>query len=250
MGSLVRHARFFDSVVESGIDLDTESVTQTRMDRKRDVTELWVLTRDRDGLFADLTLAISASGASVSGARLNTSRDGLVMNVFYLHSSEGMAFGRNANHQLEVLRKQSLKAAQGDISGLSVPGVIRSRRAGAIPMRPRTHFIDTKSGEQTIVEIQGRDRPGLLHALASLFHETSLDVQSAHIEVVGTMAIDAFYVSGKLTEPQRKSLRKAMLKILRDPHAPPKEKVKDKIKVKKEKKPKASKPKKKLKKTP
>ena len=52
MENLVRHARFFDLALESGEDVSV----QTRVDKPRDVTELWVLTRDRVGLFADLTM--------------------------------------------------------------------------------------------------------------------------------------------------------------------------------------------------
>ena len=46
----------------------------------------------------------------------------------------------------------------------------------------------------TILEIEGRDRPGLLSDIASIFRDNELEVLSAHIEVVGTRAIDAFYL--------------------------------------------------------
>ena len=61
MADLVRHARFFDQTLEAGHD----TAVQTRRDRTHDITELWVLTRDRAELFADVTRAISACGASI-----------------------------------------------------------------------------------------------------------------------------------------------------------------------------------------
>ncbi len=190
MADLVRHARFFDQVTQDGA---THAI-QTRLTRNRDITELWVLTRNRAGLFADLTKAISSCGASITGAQLNTSDFGLVMNVFYLQNTEGLAFGRQNNHALELLRKRAQRAAEGDIDHLTIPKARESRRAGAIPVKPYVRFPKNKSLETTILEIQGRDRPGLLHDIATILSEANVEVLSAHIEVVGTTAIDSFYL--------------------------------------------------------
>ena len=217
MTDFVRHARFFNSVVDSKLDIATESITQTRVDKTRNVTELWVLTQDRSSLFADLTLAICASGAVVAGARLNTGVNGLVFNVFYLHGSDGDAFGADAEHQRDNLRRLSYRAASGDIDAMCVPAPIRSRRAGAIPVRPRAKIIETATEDLAILEIQGRDRPGILHTIAGMLQRAGLDVQSAHIEVVGATAIDTFYMRGALPPKARKALKADLLDLLRDP---------------------------------
>ncbi len=190
MTDLVRHARFFASTLEAGLDV----AVHTRLDKKRDITELWVLARDRLGLFADLALIISATSAQIMGARLHTGTNGRVMNVFYLQNSEGLAFGRMNAHILGVLRSRALGVISGkspDVS-LGVPSL--SRRAAAIPVSPRASILDYASGSASIIEIEGRDRPGLLYHLADFLRGEDLDVLSAHIEVVGTRAIDAFYV--------------------------------------------------------
>ena len=214
MADLIRHARFFDQVAEDGV----ETAVQTRLTRKRDVTELWVLTHNRSGLFANLTKAISSCGASIVGAFLNTSDSGRVMNVFYLQNTEGLAFGRQSNHALELLRKRAQLAADGNIENLSIQKARKSRRAGAIPVKPRIRFPKNKSEGTTILEIQGRDRPGLLHDIAMILSEAEVEILSAHIEVVGTTAIDSFYlcIPGKESElPERtKKTLKNHLKAL------------------------------------
>jgi len=220
MAKLVMHARFFDTLLKSGHDVEQDSATKTRVNPRRNVTELWVLTRNRSGLFRDLTLAISASGAVIAGARLNTGETGLVMNVFYLLGGDGEPFAANSGHALENLRRLALQAARGTVDQLNVPNRPRSRRAGAIPVRSRVRFPKTKNPGLHIIEVQGRDRPGLLTELAAFLAEADLDVASAHAEVVGTLAVDAFYVRcAELTDSKQKSLRKGLLSILRDPDA-------------------------------
>jgi [protein-PII] uridylyltransferase len=177
------------------------------------------MTRDRSGLFADLTRAVSACGASIIGARVHTGVNGRVMNVFYLQNPDGHAFGRQSDHALETLRRRTRKAAEGEIDALKIPKPIKSRRATAIPVRAKVQYSDAASGDITIIEMEARDRPGLLCHLAEVLRDEDIDVLSAHIEVVGEKAIDVFYVrcrgtDGNLPEKRRKGLRKTLLSVL------------------------------------
>ena len=215
MTSLMRHARFFDQLIEAG----HRTAVQTRRNRSHDITELWVVTQDRSHLFADVTRAISSCGASITGARLHTGEDGQVMNVFYLQNPDGHAFGRKSDHALETLRLRARKAAEGDTEHMKIPTVIKSRRAGAIPIKPKVKFLDNASGDSIIIEMEARDRPGLLCHLAEALRDAEIDVLSAHIEVVGAKAVDVFYVrkrgeGGVISESQRKTLKAKLLDVL------------------------------------
>ena len=215
MAGLLRHARFFDSVMQSGERI----AVQSRLDTNRNVTELWILTQDRVRLFADVTKAISSCGASISGAHLHTAETGRVMNVFYLHAGDGGAYGADSPHLIETLRARTLAAAHGKSEDLTIPKALKSSRSNAIPVKPKVKFLDTASGGQTIIEIKGRDKPGLLYGLAQFMSAEELDVFSAHIEVVGAEAVDAFYVrsrtgDGSLSEARRKALKTGFLEIL------------------------------------
>lgn len=218
MTDLVRHARFYDDV----IPLDDDTAVQTRRDKPRDITELWVITQDRAGLFSDLTLAIAASGATISGARLHTGKNGRVMNVFYLQNPEGFAFGRESDHALKTLRRRAYRAAKGDCEHLNIPVALGSKRAGAIPVRTKVRFLDSASGDAIIIEFEARDRPGLLHGVADILRLADLDVLSAHIENVGEKAIDAIYVrchrgDDPLSPSRRKTIKTKLMTVLRPP---------------------------------
>ena len=85
--------------------------------------------------------------------------------------------------------------------------------------RAKVKYLDSASGDATIIEMEGRDRPGLLCHLAEALRDEDIDVLSAHIEVVGEKAVDTFYVrsrgsDGNLSEKRRKVLRKILLDVL------------------------------------
>lgn len=214
----VRHARFIDSVLED----DQAHAVNTRRDKPRDVTELWVISQDRKGLFSDLSGAIAASGASVSGAQLHTTESGFVFDIFYLQNADGLAFGRASNHSLEVLRHKTLAAARGD--GVAAPQRMppKSSRARAIPITPAVRFVDRDAEDRVVIEIEGRDRPGLLHGLSTVLTDHDLTIYSAHIEAVGAMAIDSFYVkyipgTDEWRVAKRAQIKADLLAVLRDP---------------------------------
>jgi len=99
-----------------------------------------------------------------------------------------------------------------------MPPVMKSRRAGAIPVTAKVRFPKTETADTCIIEVQGRDRQGLLSELSAFLTETGLDISTAHIEVVGAMAVDVFYVRcSVLNEKLKKHLRAGLLNILRDP---------------------------------
>ena len=220
MAKMVMHAKFFEKLLKAGHDPLTDTATKTRVNPRRNVTELWVLTRNRTGLFRDLCLAMTASGASITGARLNTGETGLVMDVFYLLGPDGEAFGAQSPHLLEALRATARHAARGQTERLIIPKGLKSRRAGAIPVRPKVRFPSTEAEDTCIIEVQGRDRIGLLNELSAYLTKAGFDISTAHIEVVGAMAVDVFYVRcAVLSEKDKKRLRAGLLNILRDPVA-------------------------------
>ncbi len=69
------------------------------------------------------------------------------------------------------------------------------------------------SEDATVVEASGRDRPGLLAALARTLADAGLSIQSAHIDNYGERAVDAFYVldQGKKLEGRKAATLKGQL---------------------------------------
>jgi [protein-PII] uridylyltransferase len=52
-----------------------------------------------------------------------------------------------------------------------------------------------------VIEATGRDRPGLLHALAKTLSDIGLSLEAARIDGYGERAVDTFYVTDKGGKP-------------------------------------------------
>jgi [protein-PII] uridylyltransferase len=67
----------------------------------------------------------------------------------------------------------------------------------------------------TVVEVNARDREGLLARLALAIHGQGLQVRSAHIATYGERAVDVFYLTRadgrKLDGAEIEALRSALL---------------------------------------
>jgi [protein-PII] uridylyltransferase len=186
---------------------------EARIRVERNAAEFVVAAPDREGLFADLAQAIASLGGNVVGARIFTSSRGEALDTFYVQDVAGQPFG--AEHPRLVARLvEALEAA-----ALGRPPALEAKRpdlgrAAAFSIAPAVTIDNEASTGATVIEASGRDRPGLLAALARILAEAELSIQSAHVDNYGERAVDAFYVvtrQGKLTEPQRAAAVRARL---------------------------------------
>ena len=59
-------------------------------------------------------------------------------------------------------------------------------------------LVDNRASSQhTVVEINGRDRPGLLYDIGSALSQLGLSIVTAHISTYGAQAVDVFYVKDR-----------------------------------------------------
>lgn len=177
--------------------------------------EVVIAAKDRRGLFADLALAISSLGGNVVGARVFTSRQGQALDVFYVQDVTGAPFGCENPRALRRLADALEAAGKGDALAVEPRRGSEQTRAAAFAIAPSVTIDNDASNDATVVEASGRDRPGLLHALAKTLADSALSIQSAHIDGYGERAVDAFYVQttegGKVTDTRKLNALKADL---------------------------------------
>ncbi len=200
------------------------AAAEARIDRAVNAAEVVVAAKDRPGLFADLALAINSLGANVVGARVFTSRSGQALDAFYVQDVTGEPFGCDNPRLLQRLGQVLEAAARGETSKLEARRPYELGRAAAFSIAPSVAVDNDSSEHSTVVEASGRDRPGVMEALARVLAKAGLSIQSAHIDNYGERAVDAFYVQtlsgGKLTDAKRIAALKASLLAAMDTPEP------------------------------
>lgn len=188
---------------------------RTRVLEARAVTEVTVYAADHPGLFSRIAGALAVAGASIVDARIHTLTNGMALDTFWVQDVTGAAF--DAPHRLarlSVLIEQSLSGR------LRLAEEIRKvrrepARLRAVTVPPRAVFDNHASNTHTVIEVNGRDRPGLLHDVTAAISAEGLQIASAHITTYGVRAVDVFYVKdvfGLKVENERRlaSLRRAL----------------------------------------
>jgi len=212
-----RHARLIrDSEHrKSPLTVDTQPLPA------RAVTEVTVYCADHAGLFSKISGALAVAGASIVDARIHTMNNGMALDTFWIQDTAGGTFeSPHRLARLSVLIEQALSGRLKLSTEIRrVSKVLLGRRMQAIHVPPRVVIDNRASNTHTVLEVNGRDRPGLLHDVTAAISEQGLQIASAHVTTYGVRAVDVFYVKdifGLKIENERKlgQIKEALLKAL------------------------------------
>ena len=194
----------------------------------RAVTEVTVYCADHAGLFSKISGALAVAGASIVDARIHTLTNGMALDTFWIQDAAGGTF--DASHRLARLAVLIEQALSGRIRLTTeirkLSKVLLGQRMRAIHVPPRVVIDNHASHTHTVLEVNGRDRPGLLHDVTAAISNQGLQIASAHVTTYGVRAVDVFYVKdvfGLKVENERKlsALRDALLDALGNPDEVP-----------------------------
>jgi [protein-PII] uridylyltransferase len=163
-------------------------------DQYRAVTEVSLFTSDHPGLFARVAGAFALAGASIVDAKIHTTMDGRALDTFWVQSTDGTAF--EGAEKLSRLEGNLIQALRGEVLPRDVLAtrLKRAKREAAFRVEPLVFIDNNASNTWTVIEVNGRDRPGLLHDLTRALFSLNLTIGSAHITTYGERAVDVFYV--------------------------------------------------------
>jgi [protein-PII] uridylyltransferase len=162
-------------------------------DEDRDATRVCFALADHPGIFSRLAGALALVGANVVDARTYTSSDGYATAVFWVQDGEE---GPYEAHRLPRLRQMIEKTLHGEV----VPSTRLDdrdklkKREKAFNVPTSITFDNEGSDIYTIIEVDTRDRPGLLYDLTRTMAEANVYIASAVIATYGEQVVDAFYV--------------------------------------------------------
>ena len=204
-------------------DVNAKSIGINIMpDQARNATEIAVLVTDHAGVLARLAGGVAASGANIVDARVISRKDGLALDVLWVQDATRQAI--TDSDALARLHTNIEKAMRGT---LDIDTAMRARlRATPARMRriaaPSRVLINNQiSPTHTVIEINGKDAPGLLYRLTRALAEMGVQIQMASVSTYGNRVVDVFYVKDsfglKLEAKARiKALEAVLLKIVTD----------------------------------
>ena len=198
---------------------DKKLATHVKTDSFTAVTELTVYAPNHARLLALFAGACAAAGANIAGAHITTTRDGFALDTFLLNRE----FPSDDD---EIRRANRI----GDTIDRLLDGkerlaaLLQKKRSGVrgvetFTVEPEVVINNALSERLTVIEVAGRDRPGLLYDLTSSLSDLSLDITSAHITTFGEKAVDVFYVTdltGKkiVSETRQVTIRERLTTVL------------------------------------
>ena len=203
-------------------DSDEALIVDWEVRADRDVTEVTLVLPDHPGIFARVSGALSLAGANIVDAKGFTTTDGYAIEVFSIQNSERRAFTDKS--RLKKLPKRIERTLKGSVQlpeEFDAKGRV-PKRVRPFTVEPRVLVLNTASDSYTVVEVNGRDRLGLLYDLGRALYSLNLTIGSAHISTFGERVIDVFYVKDlfghKITQADRiEALQAKLTEVLRGP---------------------------------
>lgn len=149
-------------------------------------------------LFTVLAGVVARLGANIVSARFralqNDEAPGATLVQLRIQNAHGENFADDAKRLIPLPKRimEALEDPDNLARGLAERRVVT--RAREVPVRSGVFIDNNVSASASVVEVNARDRVGLLHDILQAFDACQLSVLTAHIATYGQMAVDVFYV--------------------------------------------------------
>jgi len=220
--TLARHARLMREAEQRAQPLWVE----TRVDPKISVTEVTLYAADHPGLFSRMAGALALAGANIVDAKILTLANGMALDTFWVQDPEGGAFARPEKLARLAVLFEHVLTGERKLEAELAAGKPYPPRTRAFSVPPRVLIDNRASASHTVIEVNGRDRPGLLFEVTRALTQLNLQIFSAKISTYGEKVVDVFYVKdlfGHKVEHEKKleEIRQRLIEVLAEPGGEP-----------------------------
>ncbi len=206
-----------------------EIATDTKLKSERDATRICFAMADHPGSFARIAGALALAAANVVDAKSYVSSDGYTTAVFWVQDYSGKPYGKSRIRRMMQTLHKTMKGELHTAKALEgrekqVAATLAAKRVRSFVVPTEITFDNEGSELYTIIEVDTRDRPGLMFDISYTLFRSNVTIVSAVIATYGVQAVDVFYVKDiaglKLHSDSRQStLRKKLLKRIETSNA-------------------------------
>ncbi|MBI4460801.1 MAG: HD domain-containing protein, partial [Acidobacteria bacterium] len=155
---------------------------------------------DTRGLFARVAGALAALEVNILGARLDTRKDGMAVDVLWISTPQGNVISDSS--RLRRIGTTVEGVLKGTLPFEELVSRIRSQPLGPVTKPPQLSLNNDVSDTCTVLEVLAEDRLGLAFSIARTLNALGLNIVFAKLATEKTMAFDVFY----LTDPEGKKI--------------------------------------------
>jgi [protein-PII] uridylyltransferase len=180
-----------------------------RTHNEQQTLEIFVVTKDRPGIFAAITSALEQCQLNVLDAKINVTSESDALNTFIVNGDT-----MESREIINALQKQL--ANTGDIKAYCP--VITPRTMKLFKTQPNIEFETNPQQNHTVMSLYTHDRPGLVSAVAQVFLACEIQLINAKINTLGDQVEDVFFITTQddvaLSEEEEDELKSRLVESL------------------------------------
>jgi [protein-PII] uridylyltransferase len=187
---------------------------------QRGSAEVFVYTKDEEGIFSICTATLDQLGLTILDARIMTTLNNYVFNSFQVleQSGEPITEEFRETHICNVLRANLQHGTVKEHKNIHRQAKLRQAQHFPIPTEIEFHD-DPLNSRQTIMELITTDHAGLLSKVGHAFIDQGIHLHNAKITTIGSRVEDMFYITDQQLQAitdknKQQQIRAAILKVL------------------------------------
>ena len=188
----MQHAKIIQKAKRKNISVHIES----RLNETFDYSEITVYAPDHPGIFSEIAGVMALSNVTVMDAKIATMANGMVLDSFAFIDTASQAV--TSPDKIQKIADRIEKTLAGklniELELKAAPLKNLKKSVEAFTVASRVIVNNNASSSDTVIEVNGRDRVGLLYDLTATLTRLGLKISSAHITTFGEEVVDTFYI--------------------------------------------------------
>ena len=164
---------------------DVGTLIKTRNYDDDGTIEIFILTKDKRGIFSAIAVALDHLQLNILDAKINTASNGDLLNTFIVNGPD--------RDTKEIVNEISNNLT--DLNKIDVSAVYTPRKMTLFKTAPVINYQNNVQDKYTILELYTHDRPGLISTVAQVFIDCKIHLLNAKLITLGDQVEDVFFIT-------------------------------------------------------